>query len=266
MNEFVKYLITHGLVISGVAFVIIFALERIFPKFEYPRQLNFKRVVRNVIVGVTYRGIFSPVVIAPLMLYVTRDLPYRLPRPDWFTGVTAFVIDIFIMDCLNYLIHLSAHKIPVLWRFHTLHHLDMHIDSTTGFRQHFGEKFLVLAIRLPVMYAFAIPYKTVIAFEVISFCVTTFHHSNINIPEKFERALSKIFVMPTFHNIHHGREVEYTDTNYGFIFSIWDRLFGTYSIDYRPEKFSNGLDHHDDFPAPKLLYLPFTTKPVKEWT
>ncbi|MEN7432483.1 sterol desaturase family protein [Chromobacterium sp. TRC.1.1.SA] len=266
MKEAVTYIISHGIVICAIAFIAIFSLERIFPKHAFSPERSKKRLFNNVIIAISYRFISAPIIIAPLMVYMIRDFPYRMHRPDWYTGALAFVIDIMLLDLLNYTIHWSAHRIPVLWRFHAMHHLDEHIDSTTGFRQHFGEKFLVLAIRIPGMLLIGVPFTTVVAFEVISFCVTTFHHCNINIPQKLENLLSKLFVMPSFHNIHHGREIEYTDTNYGFIFSLWDRVFRTHSVDERPTGFETGLDHHTDFSAAKLIFLPFGKTPVKEWT
>lgn len=265
MDYAIFCIVSHGFAICVIAFVVIFVSERIFPKYAYENKKNIKRTITNMVVAVSYRFVAAPIIIIPLMVYVTRDLPYRMHRPIWYAGWLAFFIDILLLDFLNYSIHISAHKIPILWRFHTLHHLDEHIDSTTGFRQHFGEKFLVLIIRLPGMFSIGVPFATIVAFEVISFCITTFHHSNINIPKRLESVLGKLFVMPSFHNIHHGRERKYTDTNYGFIFSIWDKLFRTQFVGDRPHCFSNGLDHHEDLSAVKLLYFPFTMLPVSKW-
>lgn len=261
-----QHLTNLGMLIIFTVFLILFSIERIIPKYSIKEKKN-NRTISNILLGICYRIILSPILISPMVIYITRDMEYRLYRPDWYSGIFAFLIDILILDLLNYSMHFIAHKVPLLWRFHAIHHLDTHLDVTTGFRQHFGEKFILLFMRLPIIFMLAIPYKTILVFEVVAFCFGIFHHNNINFSERIEKIVGRIIVMPSFHSIHHGRDQQYTDSNYGFIFSWWDRFFKTKSLDFRPknEKFSNGLDHHNDFSFLKLIYLPFTRLPLKDW-
>lgn len=257
--------ISMSLIVSVGVFAAFFILERIFPRIIFDGNKR-SRLVNNFGLGITYKLLFSPMVIAPLVLYIVRDVPYRLHRPDWYHGVLAVVIDFMILDLTHFLQHMLAHRIPLLWRFHAVHHIDEHLDVTTGIRNHFAEKFFALATKLPVLFLLAVPPETVGAYEAFVFCYGVFHHSNIRLPDRLEQWLGKVLVTPLYHNIHHGRTQNFTDSNYGAILSVWDYFTGTRcAVTRRPPGFTNGLDEHPDYSLAGLHLLPLLPISVKHW-
>lgn len=159
------------------------------------------------------------------------------------------LLTIFIMDFFGgWLVHIIEHKWKLLWRFHVVHHADTNVDVTTGLRHHPVESVLrgifmfmgVLLIGAP-MYAVMI-YQTVLVF------FTAFEHANISLPRWLDTGMSYIFISPNMHKVHHHWKQPYTDSNYGAIFSIWDRLLGTYRH-LEPEQLRYGIDK--DYPEEK---------------
>ena len=160
--------------------------------------------------------------------------------------------------------HLLFHKIDFLWRFHKIHHSDEEVDFSTGIRFHPVEiiismiyKFILIAIIGPSI-------ALVIIFEIILNASSIFNHGNIKITEKYDIMLRKLIVTPNMHRIHHSKEEKETNSNYGFNFSIWDKVFGTYKKN--AEKGNNlilGLEEFKD-PKTKSIYMlmlkPFLNK------
>ena len=151
--------------------------------------------------------------------------------------VSFFVFDFFI----GWLVHFVEHKIFVLWRFHIVHHADNNVDATTGLRHHPIESvirglffFIAILVAGAPMYAIMIFQTTLILF-------TAFTHANISLPVKLDKALSYFFISPNMHKVHHHWQQPFTDSNYGAIFSIWDRLLGTYR-ELAPSQIKYGLD------------------------
>ena len=153
-----------------------------------------------------------------------------------------FFLSIMVFDLFGqYLAHFLLHKYKWLWKFHMVHHSDTHVDVTTGTRHHPGdflirELFSLIAVIItgaPIGYYFFYRFCTIF--------FSYFTHSNMFLPEKLDRPLSWIFVTPNMHKFHHHFERPWTDTNFGNIFSIWDRLFGTFVYDDL-KKIKYGLD------------------------
>lgn len=158
----------------------------------------------------------------------------------------AIVIAVLGLDFATYVCHVAMHKTPAWWRYHRVHHSDLAVDVTTTFRQHPGETVIryaflgVAALALgasPV--AFAV-YRTMSALTALP------EHANIRVPAWLDDILSLLVTWPTFHKVHHSRAAEETDTNYGNILSIWDRLFFTYTPAARGREIVYGLDGFDD--------------------
>jgi sterol desaturase/sphingolipid hydroxylase (fatty acid hydroxylase superfamily) len=266
-SEYFMDALYPGLLVGLVALAFLVCFERLFPKYAYV-DLTGRREAKNVLVGLCYRAVVSPVLIVPLFIYFTKDynIPFRWHRPEWWSGALGFALDFLLLDFIAYVLHILGHKIPILWRFHAVHHIDEKIDATTGIRVHFGEKVLDLALKIPPIILLGIPYQTAGLYEVISFAYIVFHHNNIRWPESVERIVSKVFVTPIYHSVHHGRRVENTDSNYTVIFSFWDALFGTRSLAARPaEGFQIGLNDHRDYSFSELMLLPFSSRRMDEW-
>ncbi|MCJ8297333.1 MAG: sterol desaturase family protein [Pseudomonadales bacterium] len=132
------------------------------------------------------------------------------------------------LDLIIYLQHLALHKIPLLWRFHRIHHLDMELDLTTGVRFHPVEAIFSLLLKVIAIVLLGAPVVTVILFEVTLNALSLFNHANININKKLEPLLRLLVVTPPMHRVHHSVEPGEYSHNYGFNLSLWDRLFNTY--------------------------------------
>jgi sterol desaturase/sphingolipid hydroxylase (fatty acid hydroxylase superfamily) len=174
-------------------------------------------------------------------------------------GLAALAIPVSVlgMDLVSYLWHRANHVVPFLWRFHQAHHSDSDYTVTTALRFHPVELLLALPVRLLAITVLGVPIAGVIAFEVIfafaNFCV----HGNINLSLKVERVIGHLFVTPALHRRHHSREASLLDTNYGTIFTIWDRLLGSYGENRSDIRVNTGLPGIDrSLGAMEILWLP----------
>ena len=180
-----------------------------------------------------------------------------LALPFW----ASLPLTILIFDFAIWLQHLVTHKLPILWRFHRVHHADRDFDVTTALRFHPVEIAASMLLKIGLVYAFGPPAVAVLAFEVILNGTALFNHANLRLPLRLDRALRLILVTPDMHRVHHSSLRAEHDSNYGFALSIWDRMFRTYTP--QPTKGHDGveigLQWQDDRPA-RLgwsLLLPF---------
>jgi sterol desaturase/sphingolipid hydroxylase (fatty acid hydroxylase superfamily) len=157
--------------------------------------------------------------------------------------ITASII--FLDLWAGYFAHLIFHKNPWLWRLHTIHHSDDHVDVTTAFRQHPIESIIRIMFNLTGMALLGIPSWMLLIYLTLSTIHAQVEHANIRVPASIDRILQFVIVTPNMHKIHHSKFQPETDSNYSNIFSIWDRLFHTYTsrTDYR--SISYGLDFLD---------------------
>lgn len=140
----------------------------------------------------------------------------------------AVFISLVLLDLAIYLQHVSFHGIPLLWRFHKMHHADADIDVTTGLRFHPLEILISMGIKFAVIALFGMPALAVLIFEVVLNAMSMFTHGNVNLNTKLDHHLRWGIVTPDMHRIHHSIYSDETNSNYGFHLSLWDRLFRTY--------------------------------------
>jgi sterol desaturase/sphingolipid hydroxylase (fatty acid hydroxylase superfamily) len=140
----------------------------------------------------------------------------------------AAVSGFLILDLAIYAQHVVFHHVPWLWRLHRMHHADLDIDVTTGFRFHPFEILISLAIKIAVVLAFGIPPMAVFVFEAVLNATSLFNHSNVSMRPGVDRALRLVLVTPDMHRVHHSAVRAETDSNFGFNLPWWDWLFGTY--------------------------------------
>ena len=169
-------------------------------------------------------------------------LLYILPLPIWLFALSG----VLLLDLIGaYWIHYLQHKVKWMWRFHLVHHTDQHIDTTSANRHHPGESvFRFIFTTLAVIITGA-PMWMVMIYQTLSVVLTQFNHANIQMPVWLDRSLGLVFCTPNIHRIHHHYRQPYTDTNYGNIFSFWDRIFGTYTM-VDNQKLVYGLDTYPD--------------------
>ncbi len=139
------------------------------------------------------------------------------------------LLGILLLDFFGaYLSHFVEHKVKPLWMVHLVHHTDHKVDTTTANRHHPIESVIRFAFTLFGVFAVGTPFALVMLYQAMSLIFTQFTHANIKLPKGLDKALSYFIISPDMHKIHHHYRLPYTDSNYGNIFSIWDRLLGTY--------------------------------------
>jgi sterol desaturase/sphingolipid hydroxylase (fatty acid hydroxylase superfamily) len=142
----------------------------------------------------------------------------------WTIVISFFVLDFFG----GWLVHWVQHKIYPLWKFHVVHHSDNNVDVTTGLRHHPIESVLRGVFFLAAIAITGAPMYAVMIYQTVLVLSTQFTHANIHLPRWLDASLSYLFVSPAMHKVHHHWQQPYTDSNYGAVFSVWDRLLGTY--------------------------------------
>jgi sterol desaturase/sphingolipid hydroxylase (fatty acid hydroxylase superfamily) len=177
----------------------------------------------------------------------------------WWVAVGCTAV---VGSLAHYITHRIFHKVPLLWRLHRVHHCDRHLDVTTALRGHPVEMFLISAFVTPAIVLFGLPPGMIGFYEGVEIFANMFTHANIRFPASAERVMSTVLVTPVVHRLHHSTFQPETDSNFGNVFMVWDRLFGTYRHDpvlpNVPVRF--GLDEVDHDRAGDLtwqLKLPF---------
>jgi len=230
---------------KGVAVAIWFALfflgERLVPAAQTPRGWfgDLPRLLRNGGLFAINTGL-SVLIILPATLWAagfTLGL-----RPDWWSGWTGFALDLLLLDFWIYWWHRANHNASLLWRFHEVHHLDRFLDTSSAVRFHFGEVILSALVRAAVIVLWDIPFVTVVAFEGLVLFAAIFQHSNLRLPRALERPLSYILITPSIHWVHHHAVRRDTDSNYGTVLSVWDRLFASLSPTARTPTMEIGVE------------------------
>ena len=180
-----------------------------------------------------------------------------LTLPGW----AEVLVTVILLDLATYVWHLLNHEVPFLWRFHRVHHTDLDMDVSTATRFHLGELVLSMILRLGLLYVIGAAPLGVLVFEIAMGVSTQFHHSSLRLPPGLDRLWLTLFVPPSIHRIHHSVKIRERNTNYGAIFSLWDRFMGTLKTDVAQEGIIIGVGAHQD-PARLrflgLLGLPFT--------
>lgn len=153
----------------------------------------------------------------------------------------ALVISIICIDAWQYVWHRLNHIVPFLWRFHQVHHADKELDASSGVRFHPGEILLSSLSRVLVIPLFGIQLEQLITYEILMIGIVFFHHSNIRLNATLDQLLRILIITPHVHRLHHSDLRAETDSNYGNIFSIWDRAFGSYTMRSIEKNFMLGL-------------------------
>jgi sterol desaturase/sphingolipid hydroxylase (fatty acid hydroxylase superfamily) len=233
-------------------FVAFFALERVFPVVEWIG--GFARVAKNLAIA-GFNFVASPLIVIPIAAYAT--LHALNWRPEFWGGWLGLALDLLLLDLWIYWWHRANHRLPFLWRFHEVHHLDEMLDTTSALRFHFGEVVLSSLVRALVIVVLGIPLTSVIAFEVLVLTSAIFHHSNLRLPRRLEKVLSWFVVTPSIHWVHHHAKQKDTDSNYSTVLSIWDHIFASRSAFQRAPDMKIGVENRHEKNLFGLLTRPF---------
>ena len=244
----------HKLVWIVICLSAAFGIEMIRPLFKggYRSWIHTRTnlvflgtlIIINVIFGLMTLGLFA-------WIEATGwGLLNQVEWPLWLELLAAVMALDFIAQ---YLSHLFVHRVKIFWRIHLVHHSDTHVDATTGTRLHpldfiARESFAVLAIII-----MGAPIGFYLFYRILTVAFTYFNHSNVRLPLSVDKAISLLIISPNTHKFHHHFEEPWTDRNFGNIFSIWDRIFGTFEYG-DVDKIIYGLDVTDDSRSDDLAY------------
>ena len=251
------------LLVGGIAFFWI--VESAIPLFQFTYN-KWKHAGTNIFFTVT-----TILVNFPLAFILVKSADWAqeaqfgilnwLPTmPSWLFAI----VGMMLLDLIGaYFVHWTEHKVRWMWRFHLVHHTDTNIDTTSANRHHPGESvFRFLFTTLGVVIAGA-PMWLVFMYQFFSILLSQFNHANTFIPKWLDNALSWVIVTPDMHHVHHHYVLPYTDSNYGNIFSIWDRVFGTFMTLDR-DKLVYGIDTYMD-EAENAHITPLLKIPFQEY-
>ncbi|MBO0700492.1 MAG: sterol desaturase family protein [Zavarzinella sp.] len=250
-----------GLLLAGAAFAALYWLERRRPlrgEVEPKPRRTFRNLAVAALSAVTVQAAEQPVA-KPLAELVERrrwGLVQQLGLPGWLKTLLAVVL----MDYTLYMWHILTHKVPVLWRCHRPHHVDLDLDASTALRFHFAEIALSVPWRSAQVAVIGVSPRALALWQKLTLAEIVFHHSNLDVSPELDRWLSRFVVTPRLHGIHHSiREVE-QNSNWSSGLTVWDWLHGTLRRDVPQEHIVIGDPAYRD-PAdvtlPDVLAMPF---------
>ena len=214
-------LVTVGLLVVFVMFTLI---EANAAKIDTPLKSRYRSYRANINLFLFNSTILSLAPVSSLIYLADKNAAHAILNiglPYAWKVVLAFLM----LDLIFYFWHKASHNFDFLWELHKIHHCDPNVNVSTSFRVHTLELFISVLIKVAFIISLGLDKMTVIIFEAISTFFVMFHHSNISMPG--EHLLSRLFIVPSLHRVHHSKIREEHDQNYGSVLSIWDRLFGT---------------------------------------
>jgi sterol desaturase/sphingolipid hydroxylase (fatty acid hydroxylase superfamily) len=266
MNEIINYFSTipsaHRSLILVSGITIFWLIENAYPLFNFDYK-KWHHAGNNIFLTLT------TIVINFLLAFVllkTADwtVANHFGILQWLPVVPLWLyvlIGLLLLDLIGaYLVHFVEHKTKLLWRFHLIHHTDTWVDTTSANRHHPGESIIRFTFTTLGVLIVGSPMWLVLLYQTLSVIATQFNHANITLPKKWDTLMSYLIVSPDMHKVHHHYKLPYTDSNYGNIFSVWDRLFGTFRT-LPKEEIVYGIDSHmkteDHNELKNLLKIPF---------
>jgi sterol desaturase/sphingolipid hydroxylase (fatty acid hydroxylase superfamily) len=258
---------TYGTLILISIFIILFILES---KFQLRKRVQGRgrRLFINFVVSLPAFALLRILFIPAMVWLAVQNQSWQAGLIYWINAsdtAEAF-ISFLLLDYSNYIWHILLHKLPILWRFHLVHHTDLDLDVTTAFRFHFGEMIASIVFRGAAVVLIGVSPVVMLIYEIAFEAATQFHHSNTKLPFKFEKFLNFLIVTPRMHGIHHSMVKGETDSNYSVIFSLWDRVHKTVRLNLHQNEIVTGVPSYADekeLTVGKLLKLPFTN--IKKW-
>nr|WP_299174713.1 sterol desaturase family protein [uncultured Allomuricauda sp.] len=216
------------ILVGGITFFWI--LEGIVPLFGTPYK-KWRHSVPNLFFTLT-----TILINFPLAFLFVKTSDWAVANDfgiiNWLPEMPLWsyvILGVVLLDLIGaYLSHYVEHKVKSLWMIHLVHHSDHNVDTTTANRHHPLESVIRYVFTLTGIFLVGAPIGMAILYQSMSVVLSQFNHANIKLPKKLDNAISWIIVSPDMHKVHHHYKLPYTDSNYGNIFSIWDRLFGTY--------------------------------------
>jgi len=233
-------------VVAAIALVVLWGAEAVAPGLKGPRAGAGQRA-RHLMLGLL-NALVSLIVVGALFEadVLARQHGFGALRwldiPVWICAVMALCL----LDLWQYVAHTLMHKVPLFWRFHAVHHNADRLEATAAMRFHTLEVAVQGLLLIPITVVLGIGIEFVALYHLILLPASMFHHADIRLGALLDRLLRMVIVTPRMHWIHHSRWQPETDSNYGGVLSVWDRVFGTMRFRRRPERVDLGLDGFDD--------------------
>ncbi|MCH2023122.1 MAG: sterol desaturase family protein [Saprospiraceae bacterium] len=210
---------------------IFFIIENTIPLFKnfYNKTTHTATNVFFTLTTVAVNFVMAFILVAAA-LWVEK---YNFGILNWIGAdpLIASTFGLMMMDFSGaWLPHYIEHKIKWMWQFHVIHHTDQNVDTTTANRHHPGESVIRFLFTTAAVFVVGAPMWLIFLYQTASVVLTQFNHSNLNMPSFLDKLLRIVFCTPNMHRIHHHYRQPYSDTNFGNIFSFWDRIFGTFVI------------------------------------
>lgn len=236
-----------GGAVLGLAALAVFIAEKRRP-LRAPTQAEPRRSVVNLTLGAMSMAVIQ-VVEAPLTRALAeqaatkrRGIAQWLPVPPLVRDAAA----VLLMDYTIYLWHVATHKLPLLWRFHLVHHIDLDLDATTALRFHAADMAISAPYRAAQVALLGVSPRALTVWQGWFFFAIWFHHSNLKLPARWERVLARFVTTPRMHGIHHSTVRDETDSNWSSGFAFWDHLHGTFRLDVPQEAIAIGVPGYRD--------------------
>ena len=265
------YVLDRELPIRLLFFVSIFAGMAIW-EYVAPKRSNLTsksaRWFRNLCVAIIDSAalrVLAPATAVTAASYATVH-KWGLFNNIELSGLPILILGLGALDAAIYFQHVMFHAVPLFWRLHKVHHTDLDFDVTTGVRFHPLEVMLSMGIKIGVVVFLGVPVPAVLLFEILLNGTSMFNHGNVAMPLSSDRWLRLFVVTPDMHRVHHSVIIRETNSNFGFNFPWWDRLFGTYRA--QPvaghDRIVIGIARYRDpqyLTLVRLLILPFLPEP-----
>lgn len=219
------------IVILSFVFILLRMIE-----LRFPLRLKNKKFINRFIVNFSMQ--LSAWIFVQICFFHWIKIE-KLPNSSLLKN--SFILSFLVLDLFIYSWHYINHRFNFFWKFHKVHHFDQELDVSTAFRFHFMELFLSAIFRTSLAIVVGLNFKAIIAFEIMVTTLAMFHHANIKIPFKVELKVQKIIVTPRMHELHHSKIASEYNSNFGTIFSLWDKLFRTESSIFENQSTTIGL-------------------------
>jgi sterol desaturase/sphingolipid hydroxylase (fatty acid hydroxylase superfamily) len=228
--------------VLAVLFGVLFSLGILKPLRRRSRPFGRRLLVNGLLTILSFGA--GMLAVAPVSVYILSKttgtkigLLHLASLPFW----AEFLIGVLLLDLSFYYWHRMNHEIPLLWRFHNVHHVDPDVDVTTSFRFHVVEIAYSSVFRAVQVLIIGPVFLTYVIYEIIFQASTMFHHSNVRLPLGLERIINKVFVTPRMHGIHHSAMKEETNSNYSVVFRWWDWLNRTLHLNVKQAEITIGV-------------------------
>ncbi len=261
------FLFKAKLILPAVLLTLFWLWETWHPYFGH-REDRLRHAGRNIAVALLNSAILA-LGLSTILVTVARwtaQNQYGLFNLIDLGNVVIFCLALVLLDGWMYVWHRANHLVPLLWRFHRMHHSDTQMDVTTATRFHLGEHLGAFVLRLGLIPLIGLEIWHIVAYDLLVVGMTQFHHADISLG-RFDHWLRLVIVTPDMHKIHHSRWQPETDSNYSTVLSIWDRIARSFRMRSDPKTVEFGLGQFD---GPKwqtvggMLTTPFITPPQSD--